>query len=441
MRRLVPLDETVVIEKMVPGGDGMGRLSDGRLVFAERAFVGDELRLRTVEDRKSFVFARNFEVKTPSPNRRAPACPDCEPCGGCDWMWIDEAEQRRAKADLIAQALTRTGRVAFPEPVLVHPAPRSLRYRSRVRLQVKEGKVGFFARGSHELVEVSDCLVSSEEVWWLVERVRDLVHQRPSAFVEVAHVEVRVFDGVTPPRERRSVHVSLGPGSTKSPRPSTRALRAALRPLESEASVRVASEPIPPQSYSPMHGTTVRAPVGGFTQVNEAVNQELVQRVVSEVTRAGARRFLDIYCGSGNFALPLLHLGLSGIGVEQSVEAISAAQNEAKTCSLDGQFIARACDRYLLDLDAEARFDVVILDPPRAGARGVIPPLLRLRPALLLMIACDPVSLARDLGELVRGGYRIESVEGYDMFPHTHHVETLAILRVDESPRLSEPAL
>lgn len=442
MRRYLLVDETVVIERLVPGGHGMGRLRDGRPVFAEQAFTGDVLRLEGVEDRKSFVFARKFDVVTPANSRRTPPCSDCKRCGGCDWMWIDDGEQLRGKADLITQALERVGRIAAPGPIFVRPSPRTQRYRSRIRLQVKGGRVGFFARGSHELVEVSDCLVSSEEVWQLVRDLRQVVKEHPGAFVGVTHAEVRVLEGLATMQERASVHVSLSPSRSSAPKRKQMVseLRKALLPLESKAAVRIGPEATSVQGFFPVPDVRVLAPIGGFTQVNEPVNRQIVERVVAEATRVGAKRFLDLYCGSGNFSLPLLHRGLEGTGVEYSAEAIEMARRQADASGLNGRFIAQACDEYLRELREGATFDVVIVDPPRAGAKGVISELLRLRPPHLLMIACDPASLARDLGELVRGGYRLDVVEGFDMFPQTHHVETLAILRTDESPRLSEPA-
>lgn len=447
MRRLLRAQELVRIERLVPGGQGMGRLEDGRPVFATGAFPGDEILLATGEDRRTFVQAREFSIARESSERVAPACLDCSQCGGCDWMWISEGEQLRAKADLIHQSLSRIGKLTVAEPPVVHPSPKTTRYRSRVRLQLKSGRVGFFSRGSHELIEVSDCLVSTDELWALVREIRQAVSSNPSAFDAVSYVEARVFEPALLPREqpaalkeRASVYFSLSetqPGSVR----SRGELRAATAPLQEVALVRFSSERPVAQSFSPSRGVTVRAPVGGFTQVNEAVNRMLVARVLAEVRRTFAHRFLDLYCGSGNFSLPLLHAGLTGVGVESSEEAVGAARTQAEQEGFPVEFYAEGCASYLARAaHAPGSFDVVIVDPPRAGAKDCVAHLLHLSAPLLLMIGCDPASLARDLGELTRGGYRLRSVEGLDMFPHTHHVETLAILEWEQSARLSQPA-
>lgn len=427
----------------------MGRLSDGRPIFATGAFPGDVILVKNGEDRRSFVQAREFSIESTGPERVEPACADCATCGGCDWMWLSDAAQLRGKAEIISQCLERIGKVAFSDPIRVHPSPESLHYRSRVRLQVRAGRVGFFSRGTHELVEVEECFVSSRELWDLVRAVRKTVKAAPSAFSEVDYVEARVFRGDLPQAERASVYFALArpPGgrTRTSGARVPEGLRAATRELKERALVAFSGEEALVQTFASHAGVEagaeVGAPVGGFTQINEGVNQMLVERVLAEVRGAKARSFLDLYCGSGNFSLPLLSAGLSGVGVESSVEAIFAARAQAAKLGLPGKFVAESCATYLKrERLKPGAFDVVLVDPPRAGAKDCIAPLLQLGAPLLLMIACDPASLGRDLGELVRGGYRLRTIEGFDMFPQTHHVETLAILELDETARLSPPA-
>jgi 23S rRNA (uracil1939-C5)-methyltransferase len=429
----------VRIETLVPGGRGMGRLEDGRPVFVSGAFPGDTVLLQEVVEKSSFAEARARELVVASPERVTPGCPVHALCGGCDWMALGASAQENHKLSLLSQALTRVGKIPLEGvPFVFHRSPQTLRYRSRVRLQVKDGRVGFFSPKSHELIEVEDCLVSSEPAWSVVQEVRKVVKESPLVFTPVAHVEVRVV-GHQLARANTSATFSPHPRGFS---PSERAaLSAAVEPLRTQMSVRLGSEKGALQVYSPSPGVDVLAPVGGFTQVNEAINQLLVARVVEEAVKHGARSFLDLYCGSGNFAMPLLKKGLTGVGVEASAEAIFAAKTSARMQSLDGQFFAEPCDRYLREASKQQRqFDLVVVDPPRAGAKGSIPHLIRLAPRLILMVSCDPATLARDLGPLVSSGYRLCSVEGFDMFPQTHHLETLAILTRDEFPRLSRPA-
>jgi 23S rRNA (uracil1939-C5)-methyltransferase len=264
-----------------------------------------------------------------------------------------------------------------------------------------------------------------------------VVSKTPSALSEVNYAEASVVCGPRASRERASVYFALfqRPGR-KARVPS--ALRAATRELDERALVAFSSDEAGVQTFAPSPGVEVGAPVGGFTQVNEGVNQMLVERVLAEVRGARARSFLDLYCGSGNFSLPLLRAGLIGVGVESAAPAIYAARAQATKLGLPGRFVVESCATYLeREQLAPGSFDVVLVDPPRAGAKDCLASLQKLRAPLLMMIACDPASLGRDLGELVRGGYRLRTIEGFDMFPQTHHVETLAILELDETARLS----
>jgi 23S rRNA (uracil1939-C5)-methyltransferase len=170
-------------------------------------------------------------------------------------------------------------------------------------------------------------------------------------------------------------------------------------------------------------------PWASFTQVNPAVNAALVEAVTAGATALGARTFLDLYAGSGNFSLPLAGGGRSGVMVELEPTAADSARREAASRGLSLEVIALSSARGLEKLNARgARFDLVVLDPPRAGAKEAIGGIVQLRPPGIAYVSCDPVTLARDLKELVAVGYALESVSCFDMFPHTHHVETLAWL-------------
>jgi 23S rRNA (uracil1939-C5)-methyltransferase len=178
------------------------------------------------------------------------------------------------------------------------------------------------------------------------------------------------------------------------------------------------------------------------------VNEGLVARVVEIAKKEGARTFLDLYCGSGNFSFPLAAEGLSGVGVEENAEAIDAARHGAREAGVAVEFLAEPCERYIKRASrAGHHFDMVVLDPPRAGAKQILPALLSMKSPTILMVSCDPVTFARDLRLLVDGGYHLAQVEGWDMFPQTHHVESFAVLRrresrlEAESPRHSPGAL
>ena len=184
-------------------------------------------------------------------------------------------------------------------------------------------------------------------------------------------------------------------------------------------------------------GAYVLAPPGAFTQVNWEVNRALVDAVVQGALRRRASSFADLYSGSGNFSLPLLRAGLSGKGVEVSAASIECAQRAAREQGLGGEFFAGDVGRVAARwATAGQRYDLVVLDPPRAGAKEALDSVVRLAGRAVVLIACDPVTFARDLRVLMDRGLVLEEVRAFDMFPQTHHVECLAWLRVEpDAPR------
>ena len=178
-------------------------------------------------------------------------------------------------------------------------------------------------------------------------------------------------------------------------------------------------------------GVELRVSGAVFTQVNWAVNQRLVQALLDGAEQRGVSTFCDLYCGAGNFSLPLLARGMSGVGIEGSKLSIAAAKRASTEQGLTRvRFIAGDVKEALAKLPRADSFDLVLLDPPRSGAREVLPELIRRAPRHIAYCACDPVTLARDLRTLCDSGYILSSVSGFDMFPQTHHFETLAWLRL-----------
>ncbi len=164
-------------------------------------------------------------------------------------------------------------------------------------------------------------------------------------------------------------------------------------------------------------------------RVNPAVNAILVDALVAGATSRGARRFLDLFCGAGNFALPLGREGLTGVGIESNRSAIAVASKAAAQQGLAVRFRAASVVEALAEPSRLQAVDLVVLDPPRAGASDEVAGIVALEPQWIAYVSCDPATLARDLRTLVDGGYRITEVTPFDMFPHTHHVETLVWLQ------------
>jgi 23S rRNA (uracil1939-C5)-methyltransferase len=380
----------------------MCRFEDGSVGFVEGAFPGETLRPLATVKKKDYAKITRFELVSASPERVEAACPVADACGGCDWMKLERSAELGHKARVVAEALERTGGVrldAVPEIVTAGP---ELGYRSRVRLHVDaSGRVGFHARGTHTLVEVPGCPVAEPDVDRGISLVRSVASEMPRAMARFDSVEVRA-------RSEGGLEFVLYPHDAERAPESAR-LEERLRELGSVSVSRRGSE---------------------FSQVNRAVNAVLVSAVVDGALARHVSSFVDLYAGSGNFGVPLAKAGMSGISIEGDSNSAAHGRERANR-EASGRLEVRSQDvtRALAELARSTRrFELAVLDPPRSGAKPALSGILALEPRAIAYVACDPVTLARDVRELVASGFEISSVTCFDMFPKTHHVETLAWL-------------
>ena len=410
------------IEKLVPGGAGFLRLESGQGAFAPGALPGERIRVELAEDHRAYLLATRFQLLERSPDRVDPVCPVQGHCGGCDLMVLNYPGQLSAKAAILRDALTRTGRFeALPELDFV-AADEPFSYRSRIRLHVGEGgRLGFFAAQSRELVEIPGCPVAHPELERAVLTVRSITSQHRAELASFSELELRV----APAGPRLALRLLPKPDRAGDASHLVAALSRAFQVSIGERS----SAPEHDQRFPLPGGVELRVSGAAFTQVNWAVNQRLVQALLEGAERRSVTSFCDLYCGAGNFSLPLLARGLSGVGIESSKSAIAAAKRASTEQGFGGaRFIEGDVKEALAKLPPAESFDLVVLDPPRSGAREILPELIRRAPRHIAYCACDPVTLARDLRTLCDSGYQLSAISGFDMFPQTHHFETLAWL-------------
>jgi 23S rRNA (uracil1939-C5)-methyltransferase len=408
------------VEKLVPGGDGFLRLPNGQALFVRAAAPGDRIRLGTVEKQRGTLCVIDYELLAPSAERVTPECPVAASCGGCDLMHVSREAELAHKATMLQEALARIGGVSVT-PTALTTAGESLGYRSRVRFHVgRHGKLGFFARGSHQLVEVPSCAVADPQINRALSLIRRLARRFPEALAGFSDVELRATE--------TGVLARFVPKDGIKPIAAEPFLRALSKDLRLAATEREAAQLCERRAVS--SNVFVEIPADAFSQINVAVNRELVAAIVAGARARELSSFCDLFAGVGNFALSLAQAGLSGVMVERTPSAVEAAQRAATEQGL-GQLRTRTADasRALTDLVREGkRFDLVVLDPPREGAPDVVAGIAGLTPRAVAYVGCDPVTLSRDLKPLLAAGMRIDSVQAFDMFPRTHHFETLVWL-------------
>ena len=385
----------VRVERILPGGVGLAH-AEGQTVFVSLAAPGDLARVRVESVRGRLAFASVVEVLEPSPARVEPPCPYFGRCGGCDFQQLSYEAQLAAKSEIIRDCLRRVAHVEPPDEITVEPSPEVWRYRSRARWQHDPLRrlLGYYERGSHRVCDVADCPVAAPPVNERLSRLRGLLKEgrlpQASEFEAVAGDEGVALD---PPVETGD---------------------------DGEQVRRI-------------NGETYRFDAGCFFQINHALLGPLVAEGLRGTEDAGAAggTALDLYSGVGLFTLPLARRFARVVAVEgNTASAVYARRNLADASLSNARVETAPVGEWLARHAAElGRADFVLLDPPRAGAepeavRGIV----ALRPRHISYVSCDPATLAHDLRALLDAGYRLDSVRAFDMFPQTHHVETVVHL-------------
>ncbi len=406
----VPDAQPILGQAVSVNGRGYARVQSGARYFLAKGPVpGDRLSFVPPEQGHTL---KEWELVQGAHGRRNPPCVVAALCGGCRLMCLGETAQHAIQRDRVRNALLSQG---VDWTLLPHEMETgsALRYRNRIRLQVNSvGALRFFNPN-----KAISCAVLEPE---LATRVVELTARVFSGMSEALFVEVRSrdLDG------QFGVHIV--PNRQQS---GGTAEWAKIRAeLGSEHVVGVEGEGEPPvQRFSLTEGLFFYAPLGSFMQVNSAMNARLVAWVTERVLETGAGVFWDLFSGVGNFSLPLLKLGLRGLGVEIDPHAVAAAARGSHEQGLKGRFIAADVGSWLQQSQSELP-DVVIVDAPRAGAQAALSVIAQVAQKCVLMVSCCPETLARDIGILERGGWMLTCMRMFDMFPQTHHIEVVAEL-------------
>ena len=444
----------LTVDRLAAGGESLGRAPDGRLVFFRGGAPGDVVDVRVVTAEARRLTAHLVERVSPGPDHVASFCADGERCGGCPWQNARPAAQHAALAAHVERALTQAaghpfvappGRrptdpfVAPPgrrptDPFVLEPfvpASPSIGWRSTARLQIVDGAVGYFAPGSHTLVEPTVCAALSPVVSTLLAHLRAVLVGQGNRAPKGRGV-VRLTGAAAAPEATGTVTLEPGEGADTS---AWALLAAALLGGPCHGVRLRGSDRSPERTWGVAEDIfgpqAVPHPAGSFVQAHQPGTARLVQTACDWLLSPPARptRVLELYAGSGNFTFAL---GAAG-GAQLALTALEI--DPAAAARLRAEGLRRGLTLTVQTGDAAhlptGRWDAVLLDPPRAGARAVMPLLVRLRPRRIVYVACDVATLARDVKTLVSAGARVERIRVFDLFPHTGHVETVVRLAFD----------
>ncbi len=400
----------VKIERLLPGGVGLAH-AEGVTLFVSLAAPDDVLRVRIDRVSGKIAFASIVEIVGPSSVRIEPPCPYFGLCGGCDFQQLNYEAQLNAKVEIIRDCLHRIAKIEAPLEIPIHPSPKPWQYRARATWQFDRSanRLGYFIRGSNDVCDVEYCAVLVPELQQALEELRNEI---PSGLLPKHIDAVAGDDGVSVAVRNAGVQGHGAPTISR----------------------RIGNE-------------TYHFSAEGFFQINHDLLDPLIEMALG---KAGGNTAIDLYCGVGLFTLPLARRFGRVIGVEANPLATDFARRNLDSAKLgvrrgsdptvsesvegdrsgNAEIVTARVGDWLRQHSASlGPVDFLLLDPPRTGAENKeIAGILALRPAQISYVSCDPATLARDLKKLMAAGYSLDTIAAFDMFPQTHHVETIARL-------------
>ena len=381
----------VSIEKIVPNGFGLA-FAENLTVFVSLAAKGDKLRVKIIQLKGKTAFAEIVEIIDASALRTEPKCPYFGRCGGCDFQQMNYEAQLEAKISILRDCLSRIGKINYEKEIEIIGSPRDYQYRARAAWHVdtRRKKIGYFQRNSHTIIDVETCPILTPELQNLLTELRETVEWE-SFWAEIVEIEAA----------NSGENVSIYSNEIVEP-----------------------TEEIDFQ----LNGNRYFYDAQSFFQGNPFLIEALIETAAKN---AKGETALDLYCGVGLFTLPLAERFAKVIGVEGYEKAVDFARKNVENARIENAEIFAENVGEWLAANAEnlREIDFILLDPPRAGTeKETIENLLKIAPKEISYVSCEPATLARDL-RMLSESYSIESITALDLFPQTHHVETVVRLK------------
>ena len=439
--------EQVTIKKIIHGGFGLCHLASGKVLLVPGGLPGEIIDAAMHTSEKNPLFGNIKRFIKPHNGRRTAPCKYYNSCGGCNLQHCDNPTQLTIKKEILHDLLLRSPEPGVRDAISLLqnplPSPAEFGYRQRIRLQVdKQGSLGFRQFRSHTIVPVDRCIIAEEPINTSLDGLRHFAD-----WYKLAPLATEIELLLNPKSQTVVCLIHF----IRKPRPSDIATANDIcnavpsldrifflgenfpimgpYPIEEAGSgknLRVRYDEAGSHS-PPLH---LQWEAGGFCQVNLRQNNHLIDVVEKFCQISKEETILDLYCGMGNFSILLGRKAKSVTGIEGQGASIRCAKLNAQNDGLTNtRFIKSPIDsgcRNLLKNDE--LFDCVVLDPPRQGIPGLAPDLAKLTGKRLIYISCDPATLCRDLADLLRIGFSIKTIQPLDMFPQTHHIETVVLL-------------
>lgn len=428
------MEHTLTIHKLIHGGKGLGTLADGIKVMVPGVLPGETVTVRETKVHRGHKEAELVRVEQAAPERVEPPCPYYGLCGGCNLQHASAEAQLQSKRQILEESLLRSrieGAVDHCQPTL--PSPLHLGYRHRIRLHLDAaGLLGFHQVTSNSVVPIRRCLLATEAINRVLEGLIEAgIPEQLRGLISA----IELFHSPADDRILLALHPVFGATKASlSPLPAlltSLADEVFLLPQRQEQGKRPEHDIILRQQFSLSgHEYTLSWDPTCFFQVNAQQNPRLIDTALHELDISAPCTALDLFCGMGNFSIPLALRGMQLTGIEHNRRSLHWAGRNAVDAGLTTcQFLIGDVEAQLRQLvKRRARFDCILLDPPRQGMGKAMSLLPVLQPRQIVSISCDPATQARDLSTLQAEGYQLRRITPVDMFPQTHHIESVALL-------------
>ncbi len=424
----------VTIESLAHDGRGVAHV-DGKVVFIDEALPDEIVEFVYTDQRKDYAEGKVVKQITQAPVRVAAKCPHYGVCGGCSFQHVKPEAQIYLKQDLLKEQLSRLGKVELPEfwePLTAEYWAYRRKARMGVKYVPKKGRVlvGFRERRNPFLAEIEACSIMHPSVGTKLMELSAMIEQL-SIKAKIPQIEVAIGDDACVLAFRTL-------------EPATIADKEILRAFGQEHNISMCLQSKGPDTIVPIDGEPTIVPnyklpdlgiqfdfkPAMFTQVNYAINRQMIKRVLEVFQLNKNDIVLDLFCGLGNFTLPLATQAGHVVGIEGDLPLVKHAKTNAELNNITNvEFHVADLTQPVAEFSwAKQRFNKILLDPSRAGAADVLANLTQWQPEQILYVSCNPATLARDAGILVNElGYKLSKAGVMDMFPHTGHVESMAL--------------
>ncbi|MCL6120659.1 MAG: 23S rRNA (uracil(1939)-C(5))-methyltransferase RlmD [Deltaproteobacteria bacterium] len=430
------------IDSLSYGGWGVGR-ADSKVVFVAYAVPGDNLKIEILEEHKNYDFAVINKIIKPSDERIEPVCKYFGICGGCDYLCISYNTEIYWKTEIFKKEFKKNfGSNYFKQdvPIKFNPAKANLNYRQKIGLKIHNKNIGFYKKYSNDIVNIEQCRLAKDSLNELLKKAVDILFSEKYYMTVTKNISMLTISeaGFENIIIRVKNNFRLPEQFVKDIFTGTKCDNIFLESPDKKI-IKYADEGTDKNNnkkFLTIKDKKFLYDLPSFIQINKEQNENIINAIsdyIEAVTERGVKKFsnaLDLYCGFGNITLFLTSYAEKIIGVESGDFAVELGKKNAAINNMKNiNFIKSDVSKFFDKIEKDKKFDLIILDPPRSGVKGLTNKITDLNPLYIIYVSCDTMTFLRDLRQFAETGYEIEKIDLFDMFPRTYHLEQIAFLK------------